>query len=121
MGLHVSGGTDSDQVAPYNPFISLRWLLDGKVIDGMPMRGPEESPSREQALRMYSANSAWFTFDEDIRGTLEPGKYADLAVLSDDYMTVPVEKVGELTSVLTVVGGKAVYGDGPFAALEGKL
>jgi predicted amidohydrolase YtcJ len=121
MGLHVSGGTDSDQVAPYNPFVSLRWLLDGKVIDGTPMRGPEESPSREQALRMYSANSAWFTFDEDIRGTLEPGKYADLAVLSDDYMTVPVEKVGELTSVLTVVGGKAVYGDGPFAALEGKL
>ncbi len=121
MGLHVSGGTDSDQVAPYNPFVSLRWLLDGKVIDGTPMRGPEESPSREEALRMYSANSAWFTFDEDIRGTLEPGKYADLAVLSDDYMTVPVEKVGELNSVLTLVGGKAVYGEGPFAALEGKL
>jgi predicted amidohydrolase YtcJ len=70
---------------------------------------------------MYSANSAWFTFDEDIRGTLEPGKYADLAVLSDDYMTVPVEKVGELNSVLTLVGGKAVYGEGPFGALEGKL
>jgi predicted amidohydrolase YtcJ len=121
MGLHVSGGTDSDQVAPYNPFVSLRWLLDGRVIDGTPMRGPEETPSREEALRMYSANSAWFTFDEDIRGTLEPGKYADLAVLSDDYMTVPVEKVGELNSVLTLVGGRAVYGEGPFAALEGKL
>jgi predicted amidohydrolase YtcJ len=121
MGLHVAGGTDSDQVAPYNPFVSLQWLLDGKVIDGTPMRGPEETPSREEALRMYSANSAWFTFDEDKRGTLEPGKYADLAVLSDDYMTVPVEKVGGLNSVLTLVGGKAVYGEGPFAALEGKL
>jgi predicted amidohydrolase YtcJ len=121
MGLHVAAGTDSDQVAPYNPFVSLRWLLDGKMIDGTPMRGPEESPSREEALRMYSLNSAWFTFDEDIRGSLEPGKYADLAVLSDDYMTVPVEKVGELTSLLTMIGGKAVYGEGPFAALEGKL
>jgi predicted amidohydrolase YtcJ len=121
MGLHVSGGTDSDQVAPYNPFVSLRWLLDGKMIDGTPMRGAEESPSREEALRMYSLNSAWFTFDEDKRGSLEPGKYADLAVLSDDYMTVPVEKVGDLNSVLTLVGGKAVYGEGPFAALEGKL
>jgi predicted amidohydrolase YtcJ len=121
MGVHVAGGTDSDQVAPYNPFVSLRWLLDGKMIDGTPMRGPEETPSREEALRMYSLNSAWFTFDEDIRGSLEPGKYADLAVLSDDYMTVPVEKVGELNSVLTMVGGKAVYGEGPFAALEGKL
>jgi predicted amidohydrolase YtcJ len=121
MGLHVSGGTDSDQVAPYNPFVSLRWLLDGKMIDGTPMRSAEESPSREEALRMYSLNSAWFTFDEDKRGSLEPGKYADLAVLSDDYMTVPVEKVGDLNSVLTLVGGKAVYGEGPFAALEGKL
>jgi predicted amidohydrolase YtcJ len=121
MGLQVSGGTDSDQVAPYNPFVSLRWLLDGKMIDGTPMRSAEESPSREEALRMYSLNSAWFTFDEDKRGSLEPGKYADLAVLSEDYMTVPVEKVGDLNSVLTLVGGKAVYGEGPFAALEGKL
>ncbi len=120
MGLHVAAGTDSDQVAPYNPFVSIRWLLDGKVIDGTPMRGPEESPNREEALRMYSLNSAWFTFDEAKRGSLEPGKYADLAVLSDDYMTVPVEKVSELHSVLTMVGGKAVYGEGPFAAMEGK-
>jgi len=120
MGLHVAGGTDSDQVAPYNPFVSIRWLLDGKVIDGTSMRGPEESPNREEALRMYSLNSAWFTFDEEKRGSLEPGKYADLAVLSDDYMTVPVEKVGELHSLLTLVGGKVVYGEGSFATLEGK-
>jgi len=120
MGLHVAAGTDSDQVAPYNPFVSIRWLLDGNVIDGTPMRGPEESPNREEALRMYSLNSAWFTFDETTRGSLEPGKYADLAVLSDDYLTVPVEKVGELHSVLTIVGGKVVYGEGPFAVLEAR-
>jgi predicted amidohydrolase YtcJ len=74
------------------------------------MRGPEESPNREEALRMYSLNSAWFTFDETKRGSLEPGKYADLAVLSDDYLTTAIEKVG----------GKAVYGEGPFRALEGR-
>ena len=84
------------------------------------MRGPEESPNREEALRMYSLNSAWFTFDEGKRGSPEPDKYADLAVLSDDYLTVPVEKVGDLHSVLTMVGGKVVYGGGPFAALEEK-
>jgi predicted amidohydrolase YtcJ len=120
MGLHVAGGTDSDQVAPYNPFVSLRWLLDGKVIDGTPMRGPEQFPTREEALRMYSLNAAWFTFDETKRGSLEPGKYADCAVLSDDYMTVPTEKIGKLHAVLTLVGGRAVYGEGPFAAIEGK-
>jgi predicted amidohydrolase YtcJ len=121
MGLKVAAGTDSDQVSPYNPFVSLRWLLDGKAIDGAPLRAPEQSPNREEALRMYSINAAWFSFDDDKRGSLEPGKYADLAVLSDDYMTVPVEKVGEITSLLTLVGGKAVYGAGPFAAQEGKL
>ena len=121
MGLMVAAGTDSDQVAPYNPFVSLRWLLDGKIIDGVPMRTADQTPSREEALRMYSINAAWFSFDEDKRGSLEPGKYADLAVLSDDYMTVPVDKVGEITSLLTLVGGKAVYGAGAFAAEEGKL
>ena len=121
MGLHVAAGTDSDQVAPYNPFVSIRWLLDGKVIDGTPMRTADQTPSREEALRMYSINAAWFSFDEDKRGSLEVGKYADLAVLSDDYMTVPVDKVGEITSLLTLVGGKAVYGAGALAAQEGKL
>jgi hypothetical protein len=121
MGLMVAAGTDSDQVAPYNPFVSLRWLLDGKVIDGTPMRAADQTPSREEALRMYSINAAWFSFDEDKRGSLEPGKYADLAVLSDDYMTAPVEKVGEITSLLTLLGGKAVYGAGAFAGEEEKL
>jgi len=121
MGLMVAAGTDSDQVAPYNPFVSLRWLLDGKIIDGVPMRTADQTPSREEALRMYSINAAWFSFDEDKRGSLEAGKYADLAVLSDDYMTVPVDKVGEITSLLTLLGGKAVYGAGPFAGEERKL
>ena len=117
MGLKVAAGTDSDQVAPYNPFVSLQWLLDGKAIDGTQMRGPEQSPNREEALRMYTINAAWFSFDEKKRGSLEPGKYADLAVLTDDYMTVPVEKVGKLHSLLTMLGGHPVYAQGPFASL----
>jgi predicted amidohydrolase YtcJ len=114
MGLMTAAGTDSDQVAPYNPFVSLRWLLDGRAIDGTQLRGPEETPTREEALRMYTLNAAWFSFDDDKRGSLEVGKLADLAVLSGDYLTVPVEKVGELHSVLTLLGGKPVYAEGPF-------
>jgi predicted amidohydrolase YtcJ len=121
LGLTVAGGTDSDQVAPYNPFVSIKWLVDGKGIDGTSLRAPEESPDREQALRMYTINAAWFSFDEGKRGSLEVGKYADLAVLSADYMTVPSDKIGDITSQLTMVGGKAVYGSDAFAALEGKL
>ena len=69
---------------------------------------------------MYTLTAAWFTFDEDKRGSLETGKYADLAVLSDDYMTIPTEKVSELHSILTLIGGNAVYAEGSFAGFERK-
>ncbi len=62
--------------------------------------------------------SAWFSRDENERGSLEPGKLADLAVLSKDYMTVPVEQMGGIESLLTMLGGKIVYAAGPFAQLE---
>jgi hypothetical protein len=118
MGLTVGGGTDAHRVMSYNPFVSLEWVVDGKTVDGMETRGPEETPSREQALRLYTQGSAWFTFDDGKRGTLEPGKLADLAVLTKDYMTVPVNEIGGIESLLTMVGGKVVYATGPFKAME---
>jgi predicted amidohydrolase YtcJ len=114
MGIEVSGGTDSLAIASFNPFVSLRWLLDGKTISGATTRGPDELPSRLDALRMYTMNSAWMTFDENERGSLEVGKLADLAVLDQDYMTVPIHDIAEIESVLTIVGGKVVYAASPF-------
>ncbi len=70
------------------------------------------------ALRLYTLGSAWFSFDDDVRGSLEPGKLADLAVLSADYLTVPTAEIGDLESVLTLVGGETVYAAGDFAELE---
>jgi predicted amidohydrolase YtcJ len=64
--------------------------------------------------------SAWFSHDENKRGSLEVGKFADLAVLSKDYMTVPVDQIGGTESLLTMVGGKVVYAAGPFARWETK-
>jgi hypothetical protein len=64
--------------------------------------------------------SAWFSRDENKRGSLEVGKFADLAVLSKDYMTVPVDQIGGTESLLTMVGGKVVYAAGPFARWETK-
>ena len=74
--------------------------------------------SRAEALRLYTSGSAWFSFDEQNLGTLEPGKLADLAVLSDDYFTVPTEAIPSLESDLTLVGGRPVYAAGSFAGLE---
>ena len=120
LGLQVGGGTDAHRVMNYNPFVSLQWMLDGKTVGGMPMRGPEEMPTREEALRIYTLGSAWFSFDDEKRGSLAPGKLADLAVLTKDYLSVPVEEIGAIASLLTMVGGRVVYATGPYAALEEK-
>jgi predicted amidohydrolase YtcJ len=115
IGVPVGAGTDAHRVAPYNPFTALQWALDGKTVDGRALRGPEETPSRANALRAYTQGSAWFSNDDDRRGSLEVGKFADLAVLTNDYMTIPVDQIGGLESLLTMVGGKIVYAAGPFA------
>jgi predicted amidohydrolase YtcJ len=118
IGVAVGAGTDAHRVASYNPFTALQWFLDGKTVSGVALRGPEETPARAEALRLYTLGSAWFSHDESERGSLEPGKLADLAVLSKDYMTVPVEQIGGLESLLTMVGGRIVYAAGPFAQFE---
>jgi predicted amidohydrolase YtcJ len=120
MGVIMGAGTDAHRVMSYNPFVALRWMLDGKTVGGTPLRSAEETPSRLEALRLYTLGSAWFAKDEARRGSLEPGKLADLAVLDQDYLTIPVEKIASLQSVLTMVGGRIVYAAGPFADVEGK-
>ena len=115
IGVAIGGGTDAHRVASYNPFTSLQWFLDGRTVGGTAVRGPEETPDRADALRFYTLGSAWFSFDDKKRGSLEAGKLADLAVLSKDYMTVPVEEVHTIESLLTMVGGRVVYSSGPFA------
>jgi predicted amidohydrolase YtcJ len=114
LGVAIGAGTDAHRVASYNPFTALQWFLDGKTVAGVAIRGPEETPSRAEALRLYTLGSAWFSFDETQRGSLEIGKLADLAVLSKDYLTVPVDQIGGIESLLTMVGGKIVYSASPY-------
>jgi predicted amidohydrolase YtcJ len=120
MGIVVGGGTDAHRVMGPSPFVSLQWMLDGKTITGVAMRGSEETPSRIAALRLYTQGSAWFSFEEDARGSLAVGKRADLVVLSRDYLTVPVDEIGSTVSLLTMVDGRIVYADAPFASHEEK-
>lgn len=118
LGVKVGGGTDAHRVASYNPFLVLQWLLSGRTVSGLQLRSPQETPSREQALRHYTSDSAWFSFDEQHRGSLEPGKLADFAVLDQDLMTVPLERIERTQSLLTVLGGRVVHAVAPFAALR---
>ena len=114
LGLVVTGGTDARRVSSYNPFVALQWYLDGTTIGGVQTRGENEAPTRRQALEMYTRNTAYAANEDDRRGTLEPGKFADLAVLSADYLTTPVKEIGAIKSLLTMVGGNVVYAAGPF-------
>src|SRR5262245_24128138 len=114
LGVPVGAGTDAHRVASYNPFTALQWFLDGKTVSGTAIRGSEETPTRADALRFYTIGSAWFSHDEKKRGSLEVGKLADLVVLSKDYLTVPVDQIGGIKSLLTMLGGKIVFAAGPY-------
>ncbi len=118
LGLAVGGGTDAHRVMSYNPFVSLQWMVDGKTVGGTLTRDEEQLPSREEALRLYTLGSTWFTHDDGKRGSLARGKLADLAVLTKDYLTAPTGEIGSIESVLTMVGGRIVYAVGPYAQLE---
>jgi predicted amidohydrolase YtcJ len=120
LGLSIGGGTDAHRVMSYNPFVSLQWIVDGKTVGGTLTRDEEQLPSREEALRLYTLGSTWFTHDDGKRGSLARGKLADLAVLTKDYLTVPTGEIGGIESVLTMVGGRIVYAADPYAQLEEK-
>jgi predicted amidohydrolase YtcJ len=116
-GVSLGAGTDASRGGNYSPFLSLWWLISGKTITGTPIRDRSQNVTREEALRMYTMGSAWFTFDEKNKGSIEVGKLADLAVLNADYLTVAEDQIRALESLLTVVGGRVVYAARPFDQL----
>lgn len=121
MGLPVGAGTDATRVASYNPWVALYWLTTGKTVGGTALYGELNLLSREEALRLYTQGSSWFSSEEDRKGTIAVGQLADLSALSADYFTVPDEEIKHLESVLTVVGGKVVYGAEEFSKLSPPL
>jgi predicted amidohydrolase YtcJ len=117
-GVPVSGGTDSP-VIPYPPAWVIYHFVTRDTITGGVM-GPDQAISREAALRLVTRNYPYLTFEEDSKGTIEPGKYADMVVLDRDIMTVPAEEIEEMKVLLTVVGGNVVYQNDAFPA-DGQL
>jgi predicted amidohydrolase YtcJ len=117
LGVPVGAGTDATRVSSYNPFLSLYWLVTGKTIGGLTLYPAENRFDREEALKLYTVGSSWFSKEDGKKGALAPGQLADLAVLSADYFSIPEEEMKQLESVLTVVGGKTVYATAEFSKL----
>ena len=120
-GVPVGAGTDATRVASYNPWVTLYWLTTGKTVGGTPLYGESNLLSREEALRLYTQGSSWFSSEEGRKGTIAAGQLADLSVLSADYFSVPDEDIKHLESVLALVGGKVVYGATEFSRLSPPL
>ncbi|RQR45843.1 amidohydrolase [Burkholderia sp. Bp9140] len=116
-GLPVGAGSDATRIASYNPFVSLYWMVSGRTVGGTVLYPEGNRLSRMEALRRYTVGSAWFSNEDDRKGALVPGRYADFAVLTDDYFTIDESRIKHLSSVLTIVDGKVVHADGEFAPL----
>jgi predicted amidohydrolase YtcJ len=116
-GIPVGAGSDATRVSSYNPWVTLHWLVTGKTFGGFPTSGAGERMSREEALRLHTSGSAWFSSEDAVKGRLTNGAYADLAVLSADYVDVAADEIPGIESVLTFVDGKIVHAAEPFRAL----
>jgi hypothetical protein len=116
MGIPVGAGTDGTRVASYNPWVALYWLVSGKTVGGTALYPKTNRLDRSEALRLWTVGSSWFSGEEGKKGEIALGQLADLAVLSADYFSVPEEEIKRIESVLTIVGGKSVYGAGEFAS-----
>jgi len=105
-GILLSTGTDSP-VNPYNPFWTLYHFITRNTINAGKL-GDGQRIDRVTALRLSTLGNAALTFDEDARGSLESGKFADLTVLSNDILSCPENQIEDITVVMTIVGGQVV-------------
>jgi predicted amidohydrolase YtcJ len=109
-GLLVAGGTDSP-VIPFNPFWELYHFASRDTISDGVYGADQKIASRALLLRLDTINYAKLIGEDDHRGSIEPGKLADFAVLTDDFLTVPIEKMPNIRALATYVGGQEVYRD----------
>ncbi|HEX7815079.1 amidohydrolase [Dyella sp.] len=117
-GIRVSAGTDATRVASYNPWVSLAWLINGKTVGGLRIYPQRNCLDRETALRMWTEKVSWFSNEEGKRGQVAVGQFADMIVPDRDFFACAGDEIAHITSELTVVGGRIVYGASEFAPLD---
>lgn len=117
-GVMINGGSDhmvkfdgDESINPFNPYLGMYAMIT-HTTERKHTIVPDEAISRKEALKIYTINNAYASFDEKIKGSLEAGKLADMAVLSDDLLECPVENIKKIKSELTLLGGKIVFSSG---------
>ncbi len=115
LDIPVGGGTDFSRVSSHNPWLSLHWMVTGETLGGATLFSEENKLSRAEALELYTIGSAWFSGEDDVKGRIAPGQFADFAVLNMDYFTVAPAQIRQIESELTVIAGEIVYTSGEFS------
>ena len=116
-GVIVAGGSDHmigldsrTAINPFNPFFGMWMAITRRTAAGSVL-GPDQTVTREQALRMWTMSGAWLTFEDTVKGSIEPGKLADFVVISKDLLSCPVDEIKDIDALLTVAGGRTTYED----------
>ena len=114
-GVVVAGGSDHmikfdarESVNPFDPFLGMWIAVTRMTADGL-VHNPEQRITRQEALRMWTLNAAYLTFEEDVKGSLEPGKYADFVIVDRDILTCAEDELRDARVLATVLGGRDVY------------
>ncbi len=113
-GIPLAMTTDGFRASSFNPWIGISWMITGKSVSGSEILAKDNRLSRDEALKLYTTGPAWFEQQEHENGRIVPGYLADFVLLSKDYFTIPDDEIKTISSVLTIVDGRVVFGTGEY-------
>lgn len=119
--IPVAMTTDGLRAATFNPWVGISWMVTGKSVSGSQALADDNRLSRTEALELFTKGGAWFMDAEAELGAIAPGNLADFALLDRDYFTVPEEEIDSISSVLTVMDGRVVFGTQGYGDLSPRL
>lgn len=120
-GIPLAMTTDAFRASSLNPWVGISWMVSGKSVSETEVLASDNRVSRAEALGLFTRKAAWFMNTESEMGMIAPGNLADFALLDRDYFSVPESQIKSISSVLTVMDGRVVYGEQEFQSLSPTL
>jgi len=120
-GIPLAITTDAFRASSYNPWIGISWMITGKSVSGSEILAKDNRLTREEALKLVTIGPTWFENQESEMGKIIPGNLADFTLLNKDFFTIPEDEIKTISSVLTVLDGRIVFGEEEYSKLSPKL